>query len=102
MASPAHKKKTSLGSMGTPLRVDRTYGSDWSLAMSPPPTGELLKLGFGIVFSSIIMILIVRRGTGDNSEAKVAGGASPDERRLARLQPLHHGAGGARVRHAPA
>merc|ERR1719225_2377963 len=39
-ASPAHKKKTSLGSMGTPLRVDRSYGSDWSLAMSPPPTEE--------------------------------------------------------------
>ena len=40
-ASPAHKKKTSLGSLGTPLRVDRSYGSDWSLAMSPPPTGEV-------------------------------------------------------------
>jgi len=39
-ASPAHKKKVSVGSIGSPMRVDRSYGSDWSLAMSPPPTEE--------------------------------------------------------------
>ena len=39
-ASPAHKKKTSIGSIGTPKMVGKSYGSDWSLAMSPPPTEE--------------------------------------------------------------
>lgn len=39
-ASPAHKKKTSVSSIGTPRMQGKSYGSDWSLAMSPPPTDE--------------------------------------------------------------
>jgi len=38
--SPAHKKKTSVTTIGTPKLAAKSYGSDWSLAMSPPPTEE--------------------------------------------------------------
>jgi len=41
-SSPMHRKQSSRSNMsiGTPRLTNKSFGSDWSLAMSPPPTDE--------------------------------------------------------------